>query len=95
MVTVLHEIADKENVIAEVKRISAPKARVAVIDFYPGETPNGPPKEERLAEEEVEQMFAQAGFLLAERSKISDNLYCLVIFRLDQGHRRYIKEESK
>lgn len=78
MVAVLHEIENKQAFLSEIKRFCAAKAKVAVIDFFPYQTPEGPPLEERLAKEVVKDLFDAIGFSLVDQFDMSENLYCLV-----------------
>lgn len=78
MVTVLHEIENKQVFIAETGRILKKGAVAAVVEFHKTQTPEGPPTEHRLAEAEVKRLFQKQGFVLSQQFCIGENFYCLV-----------------
>jgi ubiquinone/menaquinone biosynthesis C-methylase UbiE len=78
MVTVLHEINNPSEVIAEIKRILKNNGKIAVIEFHKRETKMGPPIEHRLGKDEVQEMLRAAGFIVQEEFDLGNNLYCMV-----------------
>lgn len=78
VVTVLHEIADKEAFLREVRRLLKPGGLAAVIEFHQRETPMGPPVSRRLSQEDVSGVFAGSGFCLHGAFDLGENLYCQV-----------------
>jgi ubiquinone/menaquinone biosynthesis C-methylase UbiE len=78
MVTVLHEINNPSEVIAEIKRILKNNGKIAVIEFHKRETKMGPPIEHRLGKDEVQEMLRAAGFIVQEEFDLGNNLYCKV-----------------
>lgn len=64
---VLHHIDDRPVYYAKLRAALRPGGRVVIIDFHKRPLPVGPPPSMKLAEEEVEQEFAGAGFRLDKR----------------------------
>jgi ubiquinone/menaquinone biosynthesis C-methylase UbiE len=78
MVTVLHEIKDKEIILNEVRRILRKNGRFMVIEFYNKRTPVGPPAGHRISEEELVEVCNSHGFKIAEQFSFGANLYGVV-----------------
>jgi len=78
MVTVLHELVDQPGMLREARRIMKEQARLAIVEFHPGNTPNGPPPEIRLAKEDVYAMLDQIGLAIADDFDLGENMYCVV-----------------
>jgi len=81
MSTVLHEIADKETLLNEIRRITKDTGKLAVIEFHKRETPMGPPVSQRLGKEDVAAICGKHGFKASEEFDLGDNFYCLVFDR--------------
>jgi len=81
MVTVLHEIENKNVILQEVKRVLKDTGKFAVIEFHKRETPTGPPTTHRLGKDEVEDLLTKAGFRVKENFDLGENFYCLVFSR--------------
>lgn len=77
LVTVLHEIENKDILLAELKRIMKSTGRAAVIEFHKRETPMGPPVAHRIGREEVVEAFDRYGFSKSDEFQLGDNLYCV------------------
>ncbi|NTW72079.1 MAG: methyltransferase domain-containing protein [Eubacteriaceae bacterium] len=77
MVTVLHEIDDKEALLVEIQRLLVEKGTFAVVEFHKKPTPSGPPKEHRISEEEVKALCKDR-FEWTDRFDLGENFYCLV-----------------
>ncbi len=78
MVTVLHELENKEFTISEIKRILKKKGRLMIIEFHKRKTPTGPPISHRISEEYTEEMCNSNGLKFIEKFILGDNFYCLV-----------------
>lgn len=78
MVTVLHEIENKEFMINEIKRVLKEKGKFVVIEFYKRKTPMGPPVDHRIYEEEVEEVCNSNDLKTVDRFSLGDNLYCAI-----------------
>lgn len=78
MVTVFHEIDNKEVMIDEIKRILKPKGKLMIIEFHRRKTPMGPPAEHRIAEEYVEELAESKGLKTISKFSLGDNFYCIV-----------------
>ena len=78
MVTVLHEIEDKNTLLTECRRIMKRHAKLAVIEFHKQQTPMGPPASHRLGKEEVVEICAAPGFSKTGEFDLGENLYCLL-----------------
>lgn len=78
MVTVLHEVENKERMIREIRRIVKHSGKLMIIEFHDHKTPMGPPVELRLAAEYVEGLCMSEGMRIVSRDSMGDNLYLLV-----------------
>lgn len=78
MVTVLHEIEDKECMINEIKRVLKEKGKLMIIEFHKRKTPMGPPIDYRLSEEYVEEICNDSQLKTIEKFSLGDNFYCAV-----------------
>ena len=80
LVTVLHEIEPKADLLREVVRILKPSGSLCVIEFKKEPTPFGPPIDHRIAIDVVTTVCGDCGFSEHERFLLGENFYC-VIFR--------------
>ncbi len=76
LVTTLHEIAEKDLLFCELRRILRRDGRVCLIEFHKAPTPMGPPPEHRLGAAEAEAYFTAAGFVKADEFSLGENMYC-------------------
>jgi SAM-dependent methyltransferase len=79
-VDVYHHIEDRGRYFRHLAASLKPGGRVAVIDFRL-DSPNGPPREARIAPERVKRELADAGYLLGEEHGFLPNQYFLVFRR--------------
>lgn len=79
MVTVLHEVEFKAEIIEDIKRILNPGGRLLIIEFYHRETPMGPPVDHRIAEEEVNMLCNSGGLKEIDRFSLGENFYGIVL----------------
>jgi ubiquinone/menaquinone biosynthesis C-methylase UbiE len=77
--TVLHEIENKEDLLAEIKRILTENGKLVVIEFKKRQTPLGPPIPRRIDREEVLALAFEHGFTGADAFDLGENFYCLVL----------------
>lgn len=82
MVTVLHEIESRQAFAYETARLLKTGGKAAVIEFHKRETPMGPPVWHRIDEEEVMDLFADAGFRAEDRFQLGENYYCQVFVKI-------------
>jgi Methylase involved in ubiquinone/menaquinone biosynthesis len=78
MVTVLHEIEEKDELLTEIKRILKKNGKLAVIEFHKTKTPLGPPEDDRVSREEVLSLCQKHGFMMEDSFDLGVNLYCFV-----------------
>ena len=76
MVTVFHELDDKEGMLQEIRRTLKDHGRLAIIEFHGYETPMGPPIPHRIAKEAVQEHAEANGFHLVESFDMGANFYC-------------------
>lgn len=76
MVTVFHELDDKEGMLKEIQRVLMANGRLAIIEFHGYETPMGPPVPHRISKEAVQEYAESNGFCLLESFDLGDNFYC-------------------
>lgn len=81
MVTVLHEIEEKKNLLREVKRILKTEGRLAIIEFHKEKTPMGPPVDHRISKEETIEVLRDAGFREINSFDLGANFYCMVFIK--------------
>lgn len=78
MITVLHEIGDKESIMDEISRILKPKGRLLIVEFNKEKTSFGPPLYQRLSGEEIEVVCGEFGFKKTEQTCLGDNFYRVI-----------------
>ena len=59
---VLHEAEDRVAFLKEVRRVLKPGGRLVLTDWHKAPSPEGPPLEHRLSEEEARRLLIEAGF---------------------------------
>ena len=75
LVTVFHELADKETMLREIRRILKKPGKLFIIEFYYNETPMGPPLGHRISEELLENICEAEGFVKGQKFSLGDNFY--------------------
>lgn len=78
MVTVIHEIIDKEKFLMQAYRILKPSGRLVVIDWEKKQTEAGPPIGHRLDKREAKEILKSSGFEVRKELGIADVFYGLV-----------------
>ena len=78
LVTVFHEIKNRESLLCELKRIIKSTGKIAIIEFRKKQTPMGPPVEHRIGKDEITTIFSGYGFNVSDEFDLGDNLYCIV-----------------
>lgn len=81
LVTVLHEIEDKERFLQEANRILKPSGRIAVIDWEKKHTEMGPPIDHRISLEEVMELLTTTGFDVSKIINLADVFYGIVAIK--------------
>jgi len=77
MVDVLHHIDDRASYLSKLRGYLKPGGRIAIIDFR-ANSPDGPPKNERLSADRVKAEFKSAGFALAQEHGFLPNQNFLI-----------------
>lgn len=78
MVTVFHEISDRESLLKEIKNIKKDNGKLAIIEFYKKDTPMGPPVDHRISKEYVKEVCTVEGYKMVNEFSLGDNYYVLV-----------------
>jgi FkbM family methyltransferase len=78
---VLHEIEDKENLLAEIKSILVDKGRIAIVEWQKINGEFGPPKEDRLDKADLIQMLGSLGFYNIDAIDIGKNFYGITAYK--------------
>ncbi len=78
MLSVFHEVEDKERLAKEMSRVLRPKGRISLVDWQARETERGPPLHERVPMEKASSYFP--GFVL-EKSYDDPDHYHLELRR--------------
>jgi cyclopropane fatty-acyl-phospholipid synthase-like methyltransferase len=78
VVDTYHHIGGRSSYFERLKSKLKPAGRVAIIDFRP-DAPTGPPREHRIAPEQVISEMERAGYRLAERHEFLPN-QCFLVF---------------
>ena len=81
LVTVLHEISERDALAAELGRLLRPSGRVCLIEFRAESTPMGPPPERRVGAEAARALFARHGFAPEREFLLGSSFYCQVYTR--------------
>jgi len=72
---VLHETANLEIFLGEVKKLISPKGKVAIVDWEKVTTEYGPPIEHRLDKLELTKLLEELGFSNISNISIGENFY--------------------
>lgn len=78
MVTVLHEIEDKQFMLYEIKRVLKAVGKLLIIEFHKRNTPMGPPIDHRISEELTEEICNNSGFKTIDKLSLGENFYGIV-----------------
>ncbi len=78
LVTVFHELPDKEGVLSEIKRVLKSKGKLAVIEFHYKKTPWGPSVEHRISRETILSFMEKFSFTKTDEFELGENFYCIV-----------------
>ena len=79
LITVLHEVDDKECTLKEIKRILKDLGQAYIVEFYKKETPYGPPVDIRIDDEEIIKICQEIGFDFVEEINISESFYGVLL----------------
>ncbi|HEY7743479.1 MAG TPA: class I SAM-dependent methyltransferase [Burkholderiales bacterium] len=77
LVDVYHHVGDRERYFRQLQKSLKPGGRLAVIDFRM-DSPEGPPRNVRIAPERVKDELKRAGYALAQEHEFLPNQYFLV-----------------
>ncbi|MFZ5945606.1 MAG: class I SAM-dependent methyltransferase [Bacillota bacterium] len=75
MVTVLHEIQDKQFMLKEIKRILKEKGKLLIIEFHKRTTPMGPPVDHRISEENIGKICQDISLINIDKFSLGENFY--------------------
>lgn len=75
MSLVLHEVEDKARMIDEITRILKPGGTFSLIEWEKIEGASGPPMEERISFEEIDDILSEIGYQDIRKHIISENFY--------------------
>jgi len=75
LASILHEVEQPVNLMAEAFRLLKPEGKVLVLEWKADLDSPGPPKIRRLSRENVEQLFKQADFKNFQYVDWSQNHY--------------------
>ncbi|MFV0411658.1 MAG: class I SAM-dependent methyltransferase [Oscillospiraceae bacterium] len=92
--TVLHEVSSVHEMLKEALRILAPGGRLAVIEFYSGQTPFGPPAAHRIGREALAAEAGKSGFSQLKSWPLGPNFYCALFEPLPQTGSADIVEKT-
>ena len=77
MVDVFHHIEDRARYFSKLRASLKPGGRIAIIDFRL-DSPEGPPRDARIAPDRVISELKGAGYALAKEHRFLPNQYFLV-----------------
>ncbi|MBI4234241.1 MAG: class I SAM-dependent methyltransferase [Chloroflexi bacterium] len=75
----LHAVKERVRFLQVVHGLLKRGGWVAVLEWYKRETPDGPPLEERVGEEEAEKAAREAGFRFSEKRDINGKHYLVIL----------------
>ena len=75
----IHEADDPRNMLAEAKRCLKEDGWLALLEWQKREMEDGPPIEDRIAEDDLTEMAIEAGFRPTNRYSLNDKQYMLVM----------------
>ncbi|MCK9625716.1 MAG: class I SAM-dependent methyltransferase [Bacteroidales bacterium] len=78
LVTVFHEIINKNIFVTEIRRIIKKTGKIVIIEFHKKQTIFGPPIDQRISRNYVTSFFDYYGFTKKNEFDLGDNLYCIV-----------------
>jgi len=74
---VLHETVDRGRFLAELRRLLKPGGRILIVEWKKQDDEHGPPREERLAPEDLEDVLR--GMEILEQDDLNASHYALVV----------------
>lgn len=77
LVTVFHEIENKDTLLSEIKRVLKKSGKLAIIEFHKRQTPMGPPVSHRIGKEDVAAICGGHGLNVSDEFDLGDNFYCI------------------
>ena len=75
----IHEADDPRKMLAEAKRCLKEDGWLALLEWHKREMDDGPPIEDRIAENDLGEMATEAGFRPTNRYSLNDSQYMLVM----------------
>jgi ubiquinone/menaquinone biosynthesis C-methylase UbiE len=82
LVNVLHEIEDKAQFIAEVRRILKAEGKIAIIEWEKENMEMGPPKDHRIGKDETAALLKSFGLIVGDAIQIASEFYGLVAVKV-------------
>ena len=82
MITVFHEIDNKDSFVHEINRILKPDGKFLIIEFHKKETGFGPPLNERLSSEDINEICSKVGLEIKETTELGDNFYRVILGKI-------------
>jgi ubiquinone/menaquinone biosynthesis C-methylase UbiE len=82
LVNVLHEIEDKAQFIAEVRRILKAEGKIAVIEWEKENIEMGPPKDHRIGKEETAALLKYFGLIAGGAIQLASEFYGLTAVKV-------------
>ena len=75
----IHEADDPRNMLAEAKRCLKDDGWLALLEWHKRDMDEGPPVEDRIAEDDLRNMASEAGFGPPNRHSLNDSQYMLIM----------------
>jgi predicted methyltransferase len=79
LVNTYHHITDRPAFFGALAATLKPGGRLAVVDYVPGSTPNGPPPAMRIAPDKVVEELAATGWVEQQRLDLLPEQYVLLL----------------
>ena len=94
IVNVIHEIDDKERMLAEASRMLKIGGKLAIVEWEKTETEYGPPFDHRISREEVKRLLNIAGFEILREQDFNGIFYGITAQKKQHSNVGYLESSQ-